>query len=145
MVRFDGKRWHAWVCHHLLDIPGEEDRMETGWSTSEDGLTWSEPIPVLRGRAGAWDARGARLAAILPGGTAAYDGRASRDENWFERTGIAFPGASDVFSGEGGPVSTARYLDVVPLDNGDVRIYNEQVLPDESHELRTELIQPSAG
>ncbi|MEJ7901362.1 MAG: hypothetical protein WKF63_05910, partial [Thermomicrobiales bacterium] len=48
VVRFDGKHWHAWVCQHLLDIPGEEDRMETAWSTSDDGLTWSEPIPVLR-------------------------------------------------------------------------------------------------
>lgn len=140
VVRYDGSRWNAWLCHHLLDIPGEEDRMETAWSTSDDGLTWSDPVTVLRGRSGEWDGRGTRLTAILPGGKATYDGRASKEENWFERTGIASPTASGGFKGQGESVSTARYLDVVPLRNGDVRIYYEQVLPDQSHELRTELI-----
>lgn len=145
VVWYDGSRWNAWLCHHLLDVPGEEDRMETAWSTSDDGLAWSDPVPVLRGRAGEWDSRGARLSAILPGGKAAYDGRASKEENWFERTGIALRTASGAFEGQGEPVSTARYLEVVPLRNGDVRIYYEQVLPDESHELRTELICSKTG
>jgi hypothetical protein len=145
VVSFDGTRWHGWLCHHLLDTPGEEDRMETDWSTSNDGLAWTPPITVLRGRPGAWDARGARLTAILPGGQAAYDGRASKEENWFERTGLAKRVGFDRFTGQGEPVSTARYLDVVPLREGGYRIYYEQVLPDESHDLRTELIPPDSG
>ncbi|MGC4192302.1 MAG: hypothetical protein QM589_14210 [Thermomicrobiales bacterium] len=135
-------RWSAWLCHHLLDIPGEEDRMETAFAASHDGIHWSPPEVVLRGRPGMWDARGARLTALLPDGRAAYDGRASKAENWFERTGIA-----DSVAGEGAlvatndaPVSTARYLEVVPLPDGSYRLYFEQVLPDETHELRTALL-----
>jgi hypothetical protein len=40
------------------------------------------------------------------------------------------------------PVADVRYLDVVPLAGGGHRIYYEARLPDESHELRTELIEP---
>lgn len=39
------------------------------------------------------------------------------------------------------PVADVRYLDVVPLRGGGYRIYYEARLPDESHELRTELIE----
>lgn len=144
VVRFDGARWRAWLCHHLLDIPGEEDRMETALATSDDGRSWSRPITILRGRVGQWDARGARLTALLPGGRAAYDGRASKAENWFERTGIADRAESGAFAGQSEAVSTARYLDVVPLPAGGYRIFYEQVLPDESHELRTELVPPAS-
>jgi hypothetical protein len=140
IVRFDGTRWEAWLCHHLLDTPGAEDRMETAWATSADGVTWSEPVVVLRGRPGRWDARGARMTALLPGGAIAYDGRASREENWFERTGVALPAGDGTFAPSGEAVSTARYLEVLPLGDGSYRIWYEQVLPDESHELRTELI-----
>jgi hypothetical protein len=108
VVRFDGSRWQAWLCHHLLDIPGEEDRMETAWASSSDGVAWSKPVTVLRGRSGQWDQRGARLTALLPNGSVTYDGRASKEENWFERTGIATAGPGDEFTAIGEPVSTAR-------------------------------------
>ena len=37
--RDDG--WHAWVCCHPLEQPGEEDRMTTAHATSADGLAWT--------------------------------------------------------------------------------------------------------
>src|SRR5215217_7306229 len=74
---------------------------------------------VLRGRPGTWDARGARLTCVLPDGRAAYDGRASAEENWFERTGLAVPAADGRFAQvEDSPVVDVRYLDVLPLEEG---------------------------
>jgi hypothetical protein len=150
VVRYDGRRWEAWICCHPLDEPGEEDRMSTAYATSADGLTWEWHGLVLTGRAGAWDSRGARLCAVLPDGRVCYDGRASREENWFERTGLAAPAADDgtvplLAQLEDSPVVDVRYLDVLPLPDGGHRIYYEARLPDESHELRTELIPPAAA
>jgi hypothetical protein len=134
--------WEAWICCHPLDVPDEEDRMSTAYATSRDGLDWTWHGTVLRGRPGQWDARGARLTVVMPDGRAAYDGRATKEENWFERTGLARR------VGDGGfePLATeavadVRYLDVVPLPNGGHRIYYEARLSDESHELRTELVR----
>ena len=97
-------------------------------------------------RPGRWDARGARVAAVLPDGRAAYDGRATKDENWFERTGLAGPAGEPgrLIQTNEAPVSHVRYLDVLPLPGGGYRIWYEAPLPGESHELRTELIQPEA-
>ena len=39
-------------------------------------------------------------------------------------------------------VCDVRYLDVLPLPAGGYRIWYEARLPDESHELRTELVSP---
>jgi hypothetical protein len=137
--RADG--WHAWICCHPLDEPDEEDRMTTAYATSSDGLAWTWHGTVLRPRPGTWDARGARLTAVLADGRAAYDGRATKEENWFERTGLARRAGDGTFEQQGDePVSAARYLDVLPLSDGSYRIYYETPLPDESHELRTELI-----
>jgi hypothetical protein len=139
--RADGA-WRAWICCHLLEEKGEEDRMLTAYATSADGFDWELSGPALEGRPGMWDARGARLTTVLPDGRAAYDGRATAEENWFEQTGLArlagAPGALAHDNEE--PSADVRYLDVVPLPDGGVRIFYEQRLPDESHELRTELI-----
>ena len=98
-----------------------------------------------RSRRTSWslDARGARVTTVLPDGRAAYDGRATAEENWFRRTGLAYQ------SGQAGRLRHAdvepvdvRYLDVLPLPDGGSRIYYEARLPDESHELRTELVVP---
>jgi hypothetical protein len=137
--RQDG--WHAWICCHPLDEPDEEDRMTTAYAKSEDGLAWDWHGTVLAPRPGRWDARGARLTAVLPDGRAAYDGRATKDENWFERTGLAAPNGSQLVQTGDAPVSTARYLDVVQLPRGDYRIFYEWAVPGESHELRTELVR----
>jgi hypothetical protein len=142
LVRFHDGRWEAWLCCHPLDVLDEEDRMSTAYATSDDGLAWTWHGTVLGARPGAWDARGARLTSVLPDGRAAYDGRATKEENWFERTGLARRGADDRFEvAADGPVADVRYLDVLPLPGGGHRIYYEARLPDESHELRTELVR----
>ena len=83
------------------------------------------------------------MTAVLSDGRAAYDGRATKEENFSERTGLArLAGAPGrlVQSGDA-PVSTVRYLDILPLPDGGYRLYYEAPLPDESHELRTELVR----
>jgi hypothetical protein len=141
--RIDG-RWHAWICCHPLDVPGAEDQMSTAYATSDDGLAWAWRGTVLTGRPGQWDARGARLTSVLADGRASYDGRATAAENWFERTGLAqSTGRQGQFAPiADSPVVDVRYLDVLPLAGGGFRIYYEARLPDETHELRTELIPP---
>jgi hypothetical protein len=136
--------WQAWICCHPLDEADEEDRMTTAYATSADGLEWDWQGTVLAPRPGTWDARGARVTAVLPDGRAAYDGRATKEENWFERTGLARltgarPGVLEQTGDDA--VADVRYLDVLPLPNGGYRIWYEARLPDESHELRTELVR----
>lgn len=145
VVRRGPDGWRAWVCCHPLDLPGEEDRMTTRYAISPDGLTWRWADTALTGRPRHWDARGARVTAVLPDGSAAYDGRASAAENFSERTGLALPGSTPgslVAVGDA-PVRDVRYLDVVPLERGGYRLYYEAPLPDGSHELRTSHIPPS--
>jgi hypothetical protein len=134
--------WQAWICCHPLDVPDEEDRMTTAYATSRDGLDWEWHGTVLAPRPGMWDSRGARLTTVLPDGRAAYDGRASKEENWFERIGLARLMGGKVEQANDDAAYDARYLDVLPLPDGGYRIYYEARLPDESHELRTELIPP---
>jgi hypothetical protein len=147
LVRQVDRRWQAWICCHPLDLPGAEDRMSTAYATSDDGLEWDWHGTVLAGRPGTWDARGARLTSVLPDGRASYDGRATAEENWFERTGLALstgkPGHFTQIPDS--PILDVRYLDVLPLPEGGFRIYYEARLPDESHELRTELVAADGG
>jgi hypothetical protein len=133
--------WEAWICCHPLEEPGQDDRMTTAYATSDDGLRWAWHGTVLEPRPGTWDARGARLTVVLPDGRCAYDGRATKEENFSERTGLAMRRADGRIEALGdAPVSLARYLDVVPLPGGGHRLYYEWPLDDGSHELRTELI-----
>ena len=141
--RAAGGGWEAWICCHPLDVADEEDRMTTAYATSADGLTWDWHGTVLGPRPGLWDARGTRLTAVLSDGRAAYDGRATKEQNWFERIGLARltgnrPG--ELAQTNDDAAVDARYLDVLELPGGGYRIYYEARLPDDSHELRTELI-----
>ena len=97
---------------------------------------------MLRGRAGAWDARGARVTSVLPGGWFAYDARASAEENWWERTGLARVGDG---AAAGRRSTASRWPRSAtstssPLPGGGHRLFYEAPLADESHELRTELV-----
>jgi hypothetical protein len=141
IVRRSGTGWQAWVCCHPLDVPGAEDRMSTTYLTSNDGVTWRRHGTVLAARPGSWDARGARVTTVLPDGRASYDGRATAEENWFERTGLAVPtgDGAHLRALDGGPVADVRYLEILALPTGGHRLYYEARRPDGAHELRTEL------
>ena len=117
--------------------------MTTAYATSGDGLEWRWHGTVLAGRPGRWDARGARLASVLPDGGVAYDGRATREENWFERTGLAARDGSDgIEATSEGPVLEGRYLEAIPLPDGNMRLFWEARRADGSHELRTDVVPP---
>lgn len=137
VVRRHGDRWEAWVCCHPLDQRGEEDRMTTAYATSDDGLEWRWQRDVLRGMPGRWDARGARVTSVLPDGRASYDGRATKEENFSERTGLALPDGSPGGLAAAGdaPIANVRYLDLVPTPNGGFLAYYERPNPDGSHDL----------
>ena len=146
VVRVDGGHWQMWVCCHPLAQAGHEDRMTTRIAHSDNGINWALGPTVLSPSPGRWDSRGTRLTSVLPGPrpVALYDGRASADENWFERTGIAVAGTDGVFRARGvAPVAASpygghalRYASVVAMPDGGHRVYFEAARPDGAHDLR---------
>jgi hypothetical protein len=134
----DHRGWRMWVCCHPLAEPGQEDRMITRYATSADGLDWCAQREVLRGTPGSWDARGARITAILDKHplTVLYDGRATAAEDWFERTGLAREQDGSLVPIGGPPVAESpdsdgslRYVSAVPLPSGRTRFYFEAAPP----------------
>jgi hypothetical protein len=144
-----GGRWHLWASCHPLDDPTATDRMDSRYATSPDGVSWTWHGTALSPRPGTWDGRGVRISAVLADGArpvAFYDGRASAEENWSERTGLAVGVTLDRFHAiPGGPVATSphtggglRYVSAVALPGGGCRLFYEGTRPDGAHELRTE-------
>lgn len=138
--------WEMWACEHPLDVPGHEDRMSTAYLTSADGLNWTRHGTALQPTPGGWDARGARLTAIVSREplVALYDGRRSAEDNWFETTGVARGDAADLSPEGSEPVATSpygdgalRYVSAVPLPGGGHRYYFEAARPDGAHDLMT--------
>jgi hypothetical protein len=144
----DGDRWQAWVCVHPLGDVGHEDRMSTWHATSDDGLVWRHGREVLRGRAGEWDARGARATAVvsLSPLTMLYDGRPTAEANWFETTGVAVEHDGLLIPVDAEPIRSPesdgafRYASAVPLPDGRTRFYFEAARADGAHDLRTVVV-----
>jgi hypothetical protein len=156
VVVHDGAGWHLWASVHPLDDPDATDRMTTEYATSPDGLGWTWQGTALAPRAGAWDARGVRISAVFRWGddlVATYDGRATAEENWEERTGLARPAGafgrfvadSDVPAAESRYAGRGlRYLAMVDLPGGVRRLYWEATRADGAHELRTDIVAEPA-
>jgi hypothetical protein len=151
VLRHDGERWHLWASVHPLDDPAATDRMTTEHATSDDGVAWTWQGTALAGTPGSWDARGVRFATVVLDGDrswALYDGRATADENWEERTGLAVQDGDGTFTAAAdGPLLQSphdpgglRYADVVAVPGGGARWFYEATRADGAHELRTVLL-----
>jgi hypothetical protein len=152
VVHRDGDVWQMWACRHPLDGGDDEaDRMTTWYATSSDGWEWDfTPDAALVPTEGRWDSRGTRVASVVgvdEGWLAFYDGRASAQENWHERTGYALGAAPDAFVPQGAPTpvgQTARYLSLAELPDG-YRLYWEASRVDGAHDLRTAYVPRPAS
>jgi len=145
VILIEDGRWHLWATEHLLTEIGHEDRMRTAYSSSVDGLVWIRHGVALHPRSGEWDARGARVTAVLSLDplTVLYDGRARAEDNWYEVTGLARDsGTGALVADPDGPVARSphsdgalRYATAVRLDDGRTRFYFEMARPDGAHDL----------
>jgi hypothetical protein len=124
------------TLHPLTEGDDNADKMTSIDACSRE--TVMEPDP------GTWYSRGTRITSIL-GDYAYFDGRASAEQNFEERTGLARWNGSRYIP-EAGPVGSPlgghalRYVSAITLPDGRVRLYYESATEYGSHELRTELL-----
>ena len=145
VVLADADGWRMWLCCHPLTEPGAEDRMTTAFLTSDDGLAWTSHGTVLSPTPGTWDARGARVTAVLSEAplTVLYDGRPTAADNWHEVTGLARDTGQGLVAAPApmlrSPHSDGalRYVSAVPLPGGGTRFFFEAARPDGAHDLLT--------
>ena len=143
-----GGAWRAWICCHPLTEPGEEDRMTTAYATGADGLSWDWHGEVLRPTPGTWDRRGTRMTTVVSTEplVVLYDGRATAEDNWFEKTGIARYRNGVLAADPDGPAAASPYSDgalryaaAAQLPDGRTRFYFEAASPDGAHDLWTSI------
>lgn len=153
VIKIHDGSWHMWATLHPLADWDGADRMHSAYATSDDGLAWRWHGTALEGRAGAWDSRGTRVAEVLLGRDqviAYYDGRATAEENYEERTGVATGTLTQLRAYDDAPLAASphagrglRYLTVLAQPDGSTRLYYEATRPDGAHDLLTELVPPS--
>jgi hypothetical protein len=153
VVKVVDGRWHLWLCCHPLDLPDDTDRMATSYGTSVDGVAWDLDGVALAGTPGRWDQRGARVADVVRADgrwLAYYDGRAGKEENAEERTGLAAGQAPDSLVAIDGDLGSGpdgrgslRYVSSLALPDGGTRLYYETSRLDGAHDLRTEYVPPT--
>jgi hypothetical protein len=137
--------WRMWLCCHPLSDAGHEDRMTTRLLTSADGLDWADRGEVLAGRPGRWDARGARVTAVVSRRplVVLYDGRPDAASNWHETTGVARWDGARLVADDEDPITSPysdgawRYASAVRLPDGRTRFYVEAARADGAHDLVT--------
>jgi hypothetical protein len=145
VVEHTSDGWRMWLCCHPLTDAGHEDRMTTRMLTSADGLDWTDCGEVLAGRAGHWDARGARVTTVLTSDplVVLYDGRPDAASNWYETTGVARWDGERLVADDADPIASPhsdgawRYASAVPLPDGRTRFYVEAARTDGAHDLVT--------
>lgn len=136
------------VMHGTQDIYNTGiTKSSTGLAISTDGINYEWQGDIFSPSESGWDSYARRIGSLLyipPVFTAFYDGSASVEENYEERTGLAVsfdlrtfhsitPEGPRLVSphGEG----SLRYLDALQMEN-EVWYYYEYTRPDGSHELR---------
>ncbi|HEY2552470.1 MAG TPA: hypothetical protein VGI64_18025 [Streptosporangiaceae bacterium] len=131
-----GQDLRIWATlHPLTEGDANADQMTSVDAGSCETVMAPDP--------GTWYSRGTRITAVLAD-HAYFDGRASAAQNFEERTGVArwdgsrfIPVAGPVSSPFGG--GALRYVSVVTLPDGSLRLYYESATEYGSHELRSEL------
>lgn len=122
------------TAHPLTEGDENADKMISVDAYSGEAVMVPEPET--------WYSRGTRITSVV-GEYAYFDGRASADENFEERTGIARWNGSRYIA-VAGPASSPfggaalRYVSAIELPAG-LRLYYESATKYGSHELRTEL------
>ena len=137
--------WQMWACRHPLDDGDDEaDRMTTWYATSADGLDWQwqgaalAPTPGTVGRARHADRE--RAAASTAAGWRSTTAARAPQENWHERTGVAFgdrPGRRSRPTDRRRRPGRRCATSASPNCRDGYRLYWEASRVDGAHDLRT--------